>query len=130
MMLPNLVIAPSAKGGKNGRGVFTTQSIAANTTIEISPVIILQQKDKPFIEQTHLHHYVFEWGKTKKQLAVGLGYISMYNHSYTANCVYEMDYEAATIKITTLVAINKGEELYINYNAIPNDTTPIWFNAI
>ena len=31
--------------------------------------------------------------------------------------------------ITTVKSIKKGEELFINYNAVANDVTPIWFDA-
>jgi len=126
MMLPSLVIAPSPKGG---RGVFTTQAIKANTIIEISPVLVMSSTERKSIEETKLFHYVFEWGKTRKMVALGMGYISMYNHSYTANCDYEMDFENNIMTIKTVRAVLKGEELFINYNATPNDPTPVWFDA-
>lgn len=53
----------------------------------------------------------------------------MYNHSYTANCEYEMDYDADIMKVKTVKDIAKGEELFINYNAVPDDATPVWFDA-
>jgi hypothetical protein len=126
MLLPHLFIAPSAE---RGRGVFTGKAIAANTVIEISPVLVFSQKERKFIEETLLYNYVFEWGDTKRQRALGLGYISMYNHSYDANCEYEMDYDNGIMTITTVKPIKKGEELFINYNAAANDKTPVWFDA-
>ncbi len=126
MILPFLVIAPSPNRGK---GVFTTKNIAIDTVIEISPVIVLKPKERQILEATKLFYYVFEWGKSKRQAAMALGYISMYNHSYDANCEYEMDYEAETISIKTVKNIKKGEELYINYNAVANDETPMWFSV-
>lgn len=127
MVQPYLTIAPSPN---RGRGVFTTRSIAANTQIEISPVIVLSAKDRKFIEETMLYHYVFEWGKTRKKICVALGYISMYNHSYDANCEYEMDFEAELMTIKTVKRVLKGEELFLNYNAVPNDATPVWFHTV
>jgi len=59
-----------------------------------------------------------------------LGYISMYNHDYDANCDYEMDFDNKIITIKTVKGIKKGEELFINYNASPNDITPVWFDAM
>jgi SET domain-containing protein len=53
----------------------------------------------------------------------------MYNHSYNANCEYEMDYDENTIAVKTIKKINVGEELFINYNATPDDATPVWFDA-
>ncbi len=127
MLQPYLVIAPSPK---KGRGVFTTKTIPANTQIEISPVIVLSASDRKSIEETKLYHYVFEWGESRKKVCVALGYVSMYNHSYNANCEYEMDFEADTITIRTVKKIIKGEELFINYNATPNDATPVWFDTV
>jgi uncharacterized protein len=127
MIASYLLVKESAK---RGRGVFTTQNIAPETIIEISPVLIFAIKEVEFAEKTLLYNYLFEWGATKKKRALGLGYISIYNHSYNANCDYEMDYEAATIRIKTLTEIKANEELFINYNASPNDTTPIWFTAV
>jgi SET domain-containing protein len=126
MKLSQLVIKPSAKGG---RGVFAKKSIEANTVLEVSPVLVFDQSDVKHIEKTMLFNYVFEWDYTCKKRALGMGYVSMYNHSYTANCDYEMDYEAQTITVKTIAHIAAGEELFINYNANPNDATPIWFDA-
>lgn len=125
MILPNLTIAPS---GNKGRGVFTTKNIPANTIVEISPVVVLTVKDRKEIEKTKLHHYIFEWGKSHKQACMALGYISLYNHEYNSNCDYEMDFENLLITIRTVKLIKKGEELSINYNASPNDETPVWFH--
>ncbi len=127
MILPILFIAPSHN---KGRGVYTTEKIKAGTTIEISPVIVLSQKDRKSIEESLLYHYIFEWGNNKKKGALGMGYISMYNHNYDANCAYEMDYDASTMEIRTVKDIQAGEELYINYNAVPDDKTALWFDAI
>jgi SET domain-containing protein len=126
MILPILLIAPSDKGG---RGVFTTEMIKAGTIVEISPVLVFSVAQRKIIEQTMLHDYIFEWGHSKRKAALGLGYISMYNHDYNSNCEYEMDYETNLITLKVVRDIDKGEELTINYNAHPTDTTPIWFDA-
>lgn len=126
MILPCLTIAPSSKGG---RGVFTTINLKIGTIIEISPVLVLSKNERAIVEQTLLYNYIFEWGKTGKKAAIGLGYLSLYNHDYNANADYTMDFENAIMKITTVKKIEKGEEIFINYNANPSDNTPIWFNA-
>ena len=126
MIVPYLTIAPSPKGG---RGVFTTRNIPANTVIEISPVIVLNSKDRAIAEKTSLYSYIFEWGISKKKGCLALGYASLYNHDYAANCDYDMDFEHDLITIRTVKKIKKGEELFVNYNANPNDKTRIWFNA-
>jgi uncharacterized protein len=40
-----------------------------------------------------------------------------------------MDYDADTMRIITIKPITAGEELFINYNAEPDDEKPIWFEA-
>lgn len=126
MILPILYIDNS---GTKGRGVFTFEDIAADSIIEISPVIVLTPQHRKMVEQTNLHNYIFEWGDDCKYAAIGLGYVSMYNHSYNANCIYEMDYEEEKMTIKTVKKILAGQELQINYNAVHNDETPIWFDV-
>lgn len=58
---------------------------------------------------------------------MALGYVPLYNHSYEANCEYEMDFENRLINIKTVRHINNGEELFINYNGDWNDKKPVWF---
>lgn len=125
MILPSLVVA---NAGKKGRGVYTTKDIDADVVIEIAPVLVLSKNDRKIIEETQLYHYIFEWGKSLKKAGLAFGYMSMYNHSYNANCEYEMDYDNDTMTVRTIRPIKKGEELYINYNAIPDDSTPVWFD--
>ena len=126
MIAPFLIIQSSPK---RGRGVFTTKNITKGTILEVSPVIVLSEKERKTIEKTLLYHYVFEWGNDKKKAAMALGYISMYNHSYDANCAYEMEFGKKQMTITTVKNIKKGEELFINYNAIPDDKAKVWFDT-
>ncbi len=125
-MISCLTIASSPK---RGRGVFTTENLKKGILLETSPVVVLTEKDRKTIEKTLLYHYVFEWGKDKKKAALALGYVSLYNHSYDANCEYEMDYGKKIMSIKTVRDIKKGEELFINYNAIPDDKTKVWFDT-
>ncbi|MBW0177882.1 SET domain-containing protein [Sediminibacterium sp.] len=126
MILPILSIAPSPE---RGRGVFTTQDIETGTIVEISPVLVLDPEERAKVEQTLLFDYIFEWGDDLKSACVALGYLSVYNHSYTANCIYEMDFENELMQIRTVKPIKTGEELFINYNADPDNAKPIWFEA-
>jgi SET domain-containing protein len=117
------------KSGEMGRGVFTNAALKKNTIIEIAPVIVMNQKDRSFLDQTLLHDYIFEWGDKHDQCCMALGYIPLYNHSYQSNCEYEMDFRKQTITIKTKRAINEGEELFINYNGDWNNAKPVWFDA-
>jgi SET domain-containing protein len=124
MLQPYLFIADSP--GK-GKGVFTNKKIAANTIIEISPVIVMDKNDRFHLDKTLLHDYIFEWGPAKEQCCMALGFLPMYNHSYQSNSEYFMDFEDATIMVKTTRKIEKGEEITINYNGDWNDEKKVWF---
>ena len=126
MLLPILYIAQSLA---KGRGVFTSEDIPINTTIEIAPVLVLSSEDRILVEQTMLYNYIFEWGDDASQAVVALGYISIYNHSIDFNCTYEMDFDTLTITVITCKAIKAGCELFINYNPIGKEDQPVWFDA-
>ncbi len=112
-----------------GKGIFTEKRIAANIIIEISPVVVMSKEDRIHLDKTLLHDYIFEWGEHKDKCCMALGLIPIYNHSYNSNCEYFMDYEADTIMVKTVRTIEKGEELFINYNGDWNDETILWFDA-
>ena len=126
MILASLYIAETENMGK---GVFTSKAISANVIIEISPVVVMTADERKLLDQTRLHDYIFEWQTELKKCCMALGYVPVYNHSYQSNCEYEMDYATELISIKTMRAIEAGEELFINYNGIWNDDTPIWFDA-
>ena len=54
MILPCLYIENHE--GK-GRGIFTQESIPADTVIEIAPVIVMPQADRKQLDLTLLHDY-------------------------------------------------------------------------
>lgn len=124
MILPILTIAPSTN---RGRGVFATEPIQLNTTIEIAPVIVLNKEHRMIVEKTLLHDYIFEWGDDQKSAAIGLGYLSIYNHAVIPNCIYEMDFENQLISIISIKNIEQGEEIFINYHAETDQDKPTWF---
>jgi uncharacterized protein len=124
MILSSLYIADSPD---SGRGVFTSARIKPRTVIEISPVIVMNSGEMVLLDQTTLHDYIFLWGKNDAECCVALGYVSMYNHDYRANAEYEMDFAAATIRITSVREIKKGHEIFINYNGTWDDAKPVWF---
>lgn len=124
MRQPYLFIAGS---GNRGRGIFTRQAIAAETIVEVAPVIVMSAADRANLDKTLLHDYIFEWGKSNQECAMALGYVPIYNHSYQSNCEYFMDFEGETIMIKTVRNIVSGEELTINYNGNWNDDKEVWF---
>lgn len=112
---------------KMGRGVFTKEAIAAGTTIEIAPVIVMSGEDRPQLDKTLLHDYIFEWGENGDQCAMALGFIPLYNHSYKANCEYEMYFTKEVMTVKTMRDILAGEELFINYNGDWDNKKEVWF---
>ena len=126
MVKPYLFVENTAD---KGRGVFTHQRIAANTIIEIAPVIVMTNEDREHLDKTLLHDYIFVWGKENDRCCMALGLIPIYNHNYKSNCEYFMDFEDETIMIETLRVIEKGEELTINYNGDANDGERVWFDV-
>ena len=112
-----------------GRGVFCADDLDADVVIESAPVIVMEAKDRTLLDQTRLHDYIFTWGAKQDQCAMALGWIPLFNHSYTANCEYFMDYEDELMYIKTVRPVSAGEELTINYNGDWNDAKPIWFDA-
>lgn len=116
--------------GRKGKGVFTKEKIAAETIIEESPVIVMNKNDRYHLDKTLLHDYIFEWGLKKDGCCIALGYLSIYNHSYKSNSEYFMNFDDETIQIKTIKAIEKGEELTINYNGDWNSSKKVWFDVI
>lgn len=112
-----------------GRGVFTAEDIEAGTVIEIAPVIVMTNEDRKYLDKTLLHDYIFEWGDTKKNCAMALGYVPVYNHSYKSNCEYTMNFDDELITVKTVHFIKAGAELFINYNGDWDDDKPLWFDA-
>jgi hypothetical protein len=126
MILPCIYIGCTKE---MGRGIFTSANLTSETIIEVSPVIVMKQKERKLIDATILHDYIFEWGIKSRQCCLALGYVSLYNHSYSSNCEYDMDYKEESISIKTIRAIHKGEELFINYNGTWNNNKSLWFEA-
>jgi hypothetical protein len=127
MKFPQLYIAEIPS---KGRGVYTRKAIAADTIIETAPVIVMPAEDRPHLDKTLLHDYIFEWQPNGADMCcMALGMVPLYNHSYTSNCEYFMDYDTNTIFIQTVRDIAVGEELTINYNGTWNNTDKVWFDV-
>lgn len=112
-----------------GRGVFTRDMLPPRKIIEISSVLVMDTASRKLLDQTALHDYIFEWGTEADQCCVAWGYISMYNHSYEANCEYFMDFDEGIITIKTVRKILPGTELTINYNGDWDQPKPVWFET-
>lgn len=116
--------------GAKGRGVFATGKIRKDEIIERAPIVLIPEQQWDMVESTTLRNYTFSWGPNDEHAAVALGYVSLYNHSYTPNAMFVQTPEDAVIEITALRDIEKGEEILVNYNGEPDDQEPLWFTAV
>lgn len=109
------------------RGVFASRAFQSGAVIETAPVILLKKEDKDFLQSTTLFHYYFLVNDKNIPVVLGLGYSSLYNHSYKANAVYSISLKDASLKITACKTVQPGDEITLNYNGNPNDETPVYF---
>ncbi len=113
-----------------GRGVFTRDKLNAGVIVENAPVIVMSNDDRKLLDQTLLHDYIFEWQPDGAEMCcMALGWVPLFNHSYSANCEYFMDYDEQSMYIQTVRDITAGEELTINYNGDWNNEDKVWFDA-
>ncbi|MEO6037535.1 MAG: SET domain-containing protein [Saprospiraceae bacterium] len=116
-----------ASSDTHGQGVFAARDIEAGEVIEVCPILLFPKAELPFIRQTMLDDYYFDWGEDGEWYALCLGFGSLYNHSYTPNAEYGMDFEARTIDFYCLHDIPAGSEILINYNGDVDNKTKVWF---
>ena len=111
-----------------GRGVFARRAILKGEVIERVPVLVMTEDEyAQGLSQTPLKDYCFGWGTD--QVALALGYGSLYNHSYKPNARYE-DVGPATKAFVALRAIAAGDEITVNYNGRPGSRAKVWFDVL
>lgn len=116
----------TAKAADAGRGVFAGERILEGTLIESCPVVALENaKDRDRLRKTGLVNYYFLWGEKRDHAAICLGWGSVYNHSFTPNARYEKVMEDRRMDFYALRDIESGEEILVNYNGAPDNTTPL-----
>lgn len=109
-----------------GRGVFARRPIRKGEVIERVPVLVMSVEDyEKGMDTTILAGYVFAWGEG--QIALALGYGSLYNHSYRPNARYQ-DVAPRTKQFVALRAIRSGEEVTVNYNGSPRSRAKVGFD--
>ena len=111
-----------------GRGVFACRPIRKGMIIERVPVVIFPvQEIYTDTISTKLADYVFNWGKD--EVAIALGYGSLYNHSYRPNATYTAK-GAQTQVYSALRDIEPDEEITVNYNGSSTSRAKLWFDAV
>lgn len=108
--------------GDKGRGVFANQYIIKNTMIEKAPIILLPETELEFIQKTKLKEYWFNWFG---DIAIGLGSVSLYNHSDNPNAEFLLYKPKQLIIINAIQNISQDTEICINYknNNLTKDFT-------
>jgi SET domain-containing protein len=120
------IVVKRIKG--KGRGVFARRDICKGEVIERVPMLVMSAREfEEDLSGSSLSNYCFAWGRN--QVALALGYGSIYNHSYTPNARYE-DVGPQTKVFKALRAIAPGEEITVNYNGKPGSRSRVWFKVI
>lgn len=123
-MRPGSKIALSTFQGK-GRGVVATERIEKGELIEQAPVI--PSPDGEWVQKTRYKDYFFKW--KGEDLALALGFGSLYNHSYAPNAIFYRNDDDLVIEFVALRTIEKGEEILVNYNGEPANKQGVWFRV-
>ena len=111
-----------------GRGVFARRLIKKGEVVEKVPMIVMTAKEyEEDLSGSRLSNYCFAWGRD--QVALALGYGSIYNHSFSPNARYE-DVGPQTKVFVAMRVIEPGEEITVNYNGKPKSRSKVWFKVI
>ncbi len=97
-----------------GRGVFAGRAYRKGEVVEVCPVIRLPAASEG-TAGGGLEHYVFQWGEGGVELAIALGYGSLYNHSPDPNAEFTPRLSRDDIVFRALRDIAAGEQVFIDY---------------
>ena len=112
-----------------GRGVYAGREFRPGDLIESAPVVVIPAAQRASIAATILDYFVFEWGAEGLEVAVVLGFGSLYNHSSSPNAHYHKDVANSLVEFVCVAPIAEGEEILINYNGNRCDSIPIVFEG-
>ncbi len=112
-----------------GRGMVAARRIQAGELVDTAPVIVVPARDYAAVSSTILDGYVYDWGTDGAELAVALGFGSLYNHSFQPNVHYTKRADIQAIEYRALTDIPRGAELLVNYNGAVDDVTPMRFEV-
>lgn len=110
-----------------GRGMFARRKFLKGELIERAPIVAIDEKKWPNAAKTILSDYAFDWGEKDEHAAIALGYISIYNHSYSPNAQLEQMLDELMMEIVAVKDIEPGDEITINYNGDPENQDKLWF---
>ena len=80
-----------------------------------------------------MYNYCYIWEDPQHmpafRNAITLSVSQFINHSFEPNVKYLYDYESKAIEFSAIRDISKGEEILVNYNALVDDKSPMWFEV-
>jgi Proteins containing SET domain len=113
-----------------GRGVFAIQAISRDELIESCPVILLEPEHRDALEATPLHEYLYGWSDDCREVAIPLGYGSLYNHADEPNASYHRNRSRKAIDFIAMKFIAAGEEITISYLNSFDSPKKLWFTPV
>jgi hypothetical protein len=102
--------------------VFTTRAVRAGQVLEVAPVLVVPDAQRPALERTRLREHVWEWDDG---VAVGLGLISLVNHGVPGNARWESDVEAGELWLSAVDDLPAGAEVLVDYTL--GGEIELWF---
>ncbi|MBU2632717.1 SET domain-containing protein-lysine N-methyltransferase [Patescibacteria group bacterium] len=130
LLASDKIYIKTSKISNAGRGVFAKCEIKKGEIIETCPIIKVSRHDTANLNESVLTTYFFYFGKEKEQLAVALGFGSIYNHSCKPNAKYKISKEEGIINFVALSDIKKEEEITFNYKSENSkNNRPLWFEV-
>ena len=113
-----------------GRGVFAIQPISRDELIESCPVIRFEPKYRAVLEATPLYQCLYGWSDDCREVAIALGYGSLYNHSDEPNASYHRNRSRNAIDFIATKFIAAGEEITISYLDSSDSSKKLWFKVV
>ncbi|HET6252548.1 MAG TPA: SET domain-containing protein-lysine N-methyltransferase [Puia sp.] len=107
-----------------GRRIFAIRRFRRGEVIERAPLVRIAADQKEALMATSLYGYYFI-ASNCDDLAIGLGYTSLYGHSGAANAACRIILEKGQVILRAHRDIKAAEEITINYNGTPDDQSPI-----
>ncbi len=96
----------------HGRGVFCSEPIKAGEILEECHFFLVpNDREHPPI----LHDHFFSWPKGGKELAICLGFGSIFNHSESPNADWQTDPQKNKFIFFAIRDIDPNEEICTNY---------------
>ena len=92
-----------------GHGVFCKEFVPKDTFVEIAPVVEFGRSEGV---PSAIMDYIAAWNGN---LAMGLGWTMLYNHSDDSNCAFSMNLHEGLLAVISKKDIEAGEELTLDY---------------